>query len=76
MAKLTDLFAPLVEYRGENFTASLIPLLSFQMIGFLFLLGILIGRWLMSMMSKEDNGDDVAATTSYGYYDQVSNIER
>ena len=73
MAKLTDIFAPLVEYRGENFTASLIPLLSVQMIGFLFLLGILTGKWLMS---KEDDDDDVAATTGYGYYDQVSNIQR
>ena len=73
MAKLTDIFAPLVEYRGENFTASLIPLLSVQLVGFLFLLGILIGKWLMS---KEDNDDDVAATTGYGYYDQVSNIQR
>ena len=73
MAKLIDIFSPLVEYHGENFTASLILLLSVQLVGFLFLLGILIGKWLMS---KEDNDDDVAATTSYGYYDQVSNIPR
>ena len=73
MAKLTDIFSPLVEYRGENFTASLIPLLSVQLIGFLFLLGNLIGTWLMS---KEDDGEDVAATTGYGYYDQVSNVQR